>query len=452
VLEQFDPGGVKAISRWLPRSGHHRKLFEITNKEITMWNRLRVYCILWGVLLSGAQLSADDRAAEKPSPESAAAGRPANVPLQEIEQAYAGRTPPEAVRMLLSIAKGGNMGGRDGWFGPADSRFSWEWLARASGVDSPAIAADKFPGPAHWFARLDRNKDGRITPSDLDWSDDNPWVQQAAIVNRFFRRIDPTGDGQVTRDEWLAFFDKAADGKDHLTSDDLRDALLAGVGGSFLPGDAPSRDMLIRGLFAGEIGSLNEGPKLNEQAPDFALETFDGSRRIRLGDVVGKQPVVLTFGNFTCGPFRSIFPGVESIHKRFASEAVFLTVYVREAHPTDGWKMESNARNGVEVAQPQTFAERTSVATQCHRMLKPTMPFLVDEINDPVGNAYSGMPARLYVIDRQGKVAYKSGRGPFGFKPGEMEQALVMALLEQQSAPAATANAEATKAVPESEK
>ena len=40
------------------------------------------------------------------------------------------------------------------------------------------------------------------------------------------------------------------------------------------------------------------------------------------------------------------------------------------------------------------------------------------------------MPARFYVIDPAGKVAYQSGRGPFGFKAGEMEQALVMSLLE----------------------
>jgi hypothetical protein len=44
------------------------------------------------------------------------------------------------------------------------------------------------------------------------------------------------------------------------------------------------------------------------------------------------------------------------------------------------------------------------------------------------------MPARLYVIDSKGKVAYKGGRGPFGFKPGEMEQALVMSLLESSPA------------------
>jgi hypothetical protein len=40
------------------------------------------------------------------------------------------------------------------------------------------------------------------------------------------------------------------------------------------------------------------------------------------------------------------------------------------------------------------------------------------------------MPARLYILDPQGTVLYKSGRGPFGFKPGEMEQALVMTLLD----------------------
>jgi Iodothyronine deiodinase len=55
---------------------------------------------------------------------------------------------------------------------------------------------------------------------------------------------------------------------------------------------------------------------------------------------------------------------------------------------------------------------------------------LVDGIDDRVGHAYSGMPDRLYIIDREGKVAFKSGRGPFWFNPAEMEQALIMMLLE----------------------
>ena len=42
------------------------------------------------------------------------------------------------------------------------------------------------------------------------------------------------------------------------------------------------------------------------------------------------------------------------------------------------------------------------------------------------------MPDRMYVIDSAGRVAYKGGRGPFGFKPGEMEQALVMLLMDEK--------------------
>jgi len=335
--------------------------------------------------------------------------------------------------MLLAItSRGSQMGPDDGWFGPAASRYSWKWLAQRHGLaETDTIPADKFLGSADWFARLDRNRDGRISADDLDWSDRNSWVQQAYLVTRLFRRMETNGDGRLSHDEWNAFFEKAGRGKDHLVAEDLRDALLGGLSSSFLPGDAPAHDVLIRGLFAGELGSLNEGPTLNDQAPDFSLKTHDGQGRVRLADLVGKKPIVLTFGNFTCGPFRAMFPGVEEVHKRFAAEATFVAIYVREAHPIDGWKMESNNRVGVAVAQPRTFDERAAVATQCHQLLKPTMPLLVDEINDPVGNAYSGMPARLYVIDLNGKVAYKAGRGPFGFKSGEMEQALVMTLLDQ---------------------
>jgi alkylhydroperoxidase family enzyme len=113
----------------------------------------------------------------------------------------------------------------------------------------------------------------------------------------------------------------------------------------------------------------------------------------------------------------------------------FLAVYVREAHPTDGWRMPSNDRVGVAVPQPTTHEERTGVAAKCCEVLKTSMPMVVDEIDDRVGHAYSGMPDRLYVIGRDGRVAYKSGRGPFGFIPGEMEQGLVMHLLDTPAAP-----------------
>ena len=353
------------------------------------------------------------------------------VPVDEIERAYEGRTAPEAIRMYLAIVKGSRMGAGEGWFGPGQSRYDWAWLAKRHGIDSPeGIPSNKFLGSPASFARLDRNRDGRITAEDLDWTERNSWVQQSYLVNRLFRKIDPNGDGKMTREEWMKFFETAAHGKNEVTSEDLRDAWLGGMSAGFLTGDAPTPELLLNGLFTGEVGSLQEGPHVDESAPDFTLKTHDGKQTIQLSKIIGSKPIVLVFGNFTSGPFRSMYPGVEDVYRRYKDDAVFLGIYVREAHPTDGWKMESNAKVGVSVAQPKNYAERTAVANQCHQLLKPTIPLLVDEIDDPTGNAYSGMPARLYVIDTTGRVAYKSGRGPFGFKSGEMEQALLMALLD----------------------
>ncbi len=380
------------------------------------------------------QSKSDDRSAlPKLDPKVADDASSAAAAAAVLEKAYEGSRPPEAVRMLIAILRGSQMGPGDGWFGPGESRYSMRWFFENCGGDpvKRGIPRNKFPGSDALFARLDRNKDGIITPDELDWSDRNPQVQMANMVTRLFRRMNAQGNGRLTKEEMSHFFEKAAKGKDYLTADDLRDALLGNQSAGFSPGDAPTPSVLVRGLFAGEIGSMNEGPKLDQPAPNFTLKTVDGKESIQLSQLTGRKPVVLVFGNFTCGPFRGLYPDVDSVYQRYKDEANFLMVYVREAHPTDGWKMESNTHSGVAIKQPKTFEDRVGVANQFCSRLKPSMPVVVDEINDPVGNAYSGMPARLYVIDAQGKVAYKSGRGPFGFKTGEMEQALVGALLEQ---------------------
>jgi alkylhydroperoxidase family enzyme len=123
---------------------------------------------------------------------------------------------------------------------------------------------------------------------------------------------------------------------------------------------------------------------------------------------------------------------LEELKRRYGDKVDFLAVYVREAHPTDGWRMASNDAAGVAVKQPRLLNERESVAKTCCSSLKISMPLVVDEMDDRVGHAYSGMPDRLYLIDRKGRIAYKSGRGPFGFIPGELEQSLILLLLDQE--------------------
>jgi Iodothyronine deiodinase len=101
--------------------------------------------------------------------------------------------------------------------------------------------------------------------------------------------------------------------------------------------------------------------------------------------------------------------------------------------------MASNDAAGVVVKQPLLQDERTGVAKTCCAKLEITMPMVVDEMDDRVGHAYSGMPDRMYLIDRAGRIAYKGGRGPFGFKPGELEQALLMLMLDREATPAKAA-------------
>jgi hypothetical protein len=353
---------------------------------------------------------------------------------EQLEKDYPAATRPEAVKMLIAILRGDWMTGAGGWFGPAESRFDWKWLAEQHGIDpvKGGITKEKFRGSAPLFARLDRDGDGRITADDFDWSDKNPFVIQSGLATRFFRRMNPRGDGKLTKEDMEAFFNRVANGKDHITPDDLKAALLASGPGGFIPGDAPTTEILVRGLYAGELGSIHEGPRVGALAPDFALKTLDGKETVRLSKLIGTKPVVLVFGNFTCGPFRALTAEVDAIAQRHKGAATFVMVYVREAHPTDGWAMASNKKVGVEVKQPTTFDERVKVCGLFTDKLKPSFPVLVDEIDDRVGHGYSGMPGRLYVIDTAGKVAYKSGRGPFGFRAGEMEQALVMALLEME--------------------
>jgi len=123
------------------------------------------------------------------------------------------------------------------------------------------------------------------------------------------------------------------------------------------------------------------------------------------------------------------------LKRRYGDKIEFLGVYVREAHPIDGWRMESNDKAGIRIAQPTTESERTAVAARCCQSLNMTMPLLVDRLDDHVGHLYSGMPDRLYLIGRDGRVVYKGGRGPFGFKPGELEQSLIMHLVDLQTPP-----------------
>ncbi len=86
--------------------------------------------------------------------------------------------------------------------------------------------------------------------------------------------------------------------------------------------------------------------------------------------------------------------------------------------------MGSNIRDNVVFRDPRTDAERNQVAESCVRKLGIRFPALIDGIDNKVERMYTGWPDRLYLIDRDGRIAYKSAPGPFGFHPEDLEAAM----------------------------
>lgn len=107
--------------------------------------------------------------------------------------------------------------------------------------------------------------------------------------------------------------------------------------------------------------------------------------------------------------------------ERYGDRAVFRTVYIKEAHPEDEWQMDSNEEEGVCYRQPRSFEDRLAIASDFVERFDYRIPLLVDDLDNAAMRLYSGWPERLYVVDADGRIAYKGEPGPFGFHPEEVE-------------------------------
>ena len=110
-------------------------------------------------------------------------------------------------------------------------------------------------------------------------------------------------------------------------------------------------------------------------------------------------------------------------------------IYIGEAHPSDLWQVPNNLKDHMILRSPANEEERVAVAELCVTKLAIEVPALVDRFDDATERAYTGWPERLYLVDREGSVAYKSQPGPFGFKLNDLEDAL-RALVARDRSPA----------------
>ena len=103
------------------------------------------------------------------------------------------------------------------------------------------------------------------------------------------------------------------------------------------------------------------------------------------------------------------------IYKELKDQAEFCCVYIKEAHPLDGWILPDNTVEGIEFNSPDKKDKRAEIAGLCMLRYNFPFPMLLDNMTDEAEDKYRSEPDRLYVINSDGDIAWKSGLGPFYF-------------------------------------
>ncbi|MGH9523567.1 MAG: peroxiredoxin family protein [Terriglobales bacterium] len=160
---------------------------------------------------------------------------------------------------------------------------------------------------------------------------------------------------------------------------------------------------------------FGRGSEPGDEAPDFEARTLDGDE-VNLSDFRGEKNVVLTFGSSTCPFTAASIQGMNDVYEDFSNEDVeFFFVYVREAHP------------GEKRPAHRNWDDKKEAAEQFRADEDVDMPIIVDEVNGNIHKEYGTLPNPTYIIDKEGRVAFRA----LWTRPRVVADALEQ-LLEQQ--------------------
>ncbi|MBI1983404.1 MAG: hypothetical protein HY525_02030 [Betaproteobacteria bacterium] len=106
---------------------------------------------------------------------------------------------------------------------------------------------------------------------------------------------------------------------------------------------------------------------------------------------------------------------LNEIYEELKDRVQFYCVYIQEAHPTDGRQAAQNLVDSVLYEQPKSIEEREALAQVCVLRLNTKMPMLLDNMSNEVEQLYAALPDRLYILDENGVVIFRTLVGQRGF-------------------------------------
>ena len=140
----------------------------------------------------------------------------------------------------------------------------------------------------------------------------------------------------------------------------------------------------------------SRAPEPGDEAPNFELRSLAGEE-VKLSDFKNSRNVLVTFGSATCPQTAASIGGLRALAHEFPiSEVEFLFIYVREAHP------------GAELPPHHSMEDKARAAMLLREQEQVTFPILVDELGGEVHRRYGALPNASFLIDKSGRIAYRS--------------------------------------------
>jgi tetratricopeptide (TPR) repeat protein len=193
------------------------------------------------------------------------------------------------------------------------------------------------------------------------------------------------------------------------------------------PGSAEARAALAGGFHFEQAASADPGIPVGAVAPPVGALTFAGLAR----------PVVLVFGSYTCPKLRSSATDLKRIASQYHERVDFRLVYITEAHANGGaesqWQSTINQKEGIDLPTPQNLAEKQDHATLCLRKLSLPFAMVVDGMDAAAERVYAAWPSRLYLVGRDGRVAFQTRLGELDFHADAVGQSIRQALAGKEA-------------------
>ncbi len=137
-----------------------------------------------------------------------------------------------------------------------------------------------------------------------------------------------------------------------------------------------------------------ETPGPGDRFPEFDLPAATGGR-IRSAAIVGRKPMLLITGSYTCPMTASSNPVLKRLHQRYGGQVVFIMLQVREAHPGDTFD------------QPHSIEAKIRHAEALKARDRLPWPIAVDSTDGALHQALDEKPNAVWLTDRTGTVVYR---------------------------------------------